>query len=180
MSKNPFESRAIAWLRDAHHVDLPPLSPTRPQSDSGRSPRRLGEIATVTSAGKWGFGGLLSVTIGAVLSLVASRPGMGATLTQAVKWGAWAAFLLGLGGIAYAWRARAKNRPVCVHFVAGGKAPHKAQLETVEVARADDFAGEIWIVSDAPWSAEALAAVGSGRIRCFEPSAAGFAERTPC
>ena len=119
MSKSPFESSAIAWLRDTHHVDLPPVPPTRPQA----SARRTGEILAHGPAGKWGFGGLLLITIGAVFSLVASRPGMGTTVTEAMKWSAWAALAIGLGAIVHAWRNRGRSRPVCVHFVVGGKTP---------------------------------------------------------
>ena len=96
-----------------------------------------------------------------------------------MSWAAWAGFLIGLGAIVHAWRSRTRGRPVCVHFVVGGQTP-KAQLEAIEVARADDFVGEIWVFSDVPWSAEALAAVDSARIRCFGPSGGGFAEKTPC
>ena len=173
MSKSAFETRATAWLRDRREVTLAP-----PDANASAGAHRFGEQKMPSDATQWGFRGLLLVAISAVLSLVASRPGIGLLTERSVSWAAIGALLFGLGSLVVAWRRRIPSRPICVVFVSTGKAREKTQAEAVESARAIDFAGEVWMMSDATWAPAALAAAGA-RVRCFEPRGREFAEVTP-
>lgn len=173
MSRSAFETRATAWLREKHDVELTPLDPRA----SGET-RRFGDMKMPSDAGQWGYRGLVLVACAAVLSLVASRPGLGFVTERAVGWASLGALVIGLASLVVAWRRRVPSRPICVIFVPTGKARETTQMEAMKRASSPESEAEIWMMTDAAWAASALA-VAAERMRCFEARGREFVEVTP-
>jgi hypothetical protein len=173
---NSLRARALPWLRAEMNV-LTHDAPAQRQGtrDDDRRTTVLGTVAAPSRAGRFAYGGLYAWTAAGVVAMVASRHGLEAGLQRTFSAIAVAALVGGAVLLVLAWRSRPTTAAVRIELLGEPQAPTAAEVKAL---RGESSADALWLVTDAPWTADALAEARALGVRCFGPQGRGFAEIT--
>lgn len=169
-------ARALPWLRaemNVHTHDAP--AQRHGTRDDDRRATVLGDLPAPSRGGRFAYGGLYAWTAAGVTAMVAARHGLDAGLQRTFGALAIACLVAGAVLLVLAWRSRPTMSAVRIELLGEPQAPTAAEVKAL---RGESSAGALWLVTDAPWTAEALAEARALGVRCFEPQGRGFAEVT--
>jgi len=173
-NQSSLRARALHWLRaemNVHTHDAPAFR--QGARDDERRTTIVGSLTAPSRGPRLAYPGLYVLTASGVLGMAASRHGMDAGLRTAMGGLALAALLGGTLLLVLAWRSRPTRTDLRVELLGGSEAPRRAEIAAL---RGDGSPRAIWLVADAPWSAEAIEEAHAHGMRCFAPRDGGFAE----
>ncbi len=167
-AKHPFHFRAISWLREKMSVNTRVL-PTDAVAD-GEHPERArlsGYVLPEEYNALLGYLALMLLLCAGTVAMASARAGIDPGLVEVLRVGAVATTVAAVVLLVVDnWREHHLARSVDV--VVQGSA---GELEQVDVAHLEvwhrDAKGQLWVVSERGFTADALALARERSIRCF-------------
>ena len=173
-NQSSLRARTLHWLRaemNVHTHDAPALR--QGARDDERRTTIVGSLTAPSRGPRLAYPGLYVMTASGVLAMAGSRHGMDAGLRTAMSGLALAALFVGTVLLVLAWRARPTRSELRIELLGGSEAPGRAEIAAL---RGDGSTHAVWLVADAPWSAEAIEEARAHGMRCFFPRDGGFVE----
>jgi hypothetical protein len=165
---NPFHFRAISWLREKMLLNTR-RGPTDVLADEGEQSRtRLdGYVLPGDYRSVLGYLALMVLLCAGTLAMISGRSGLSPTLTHALQFSALgmavaSVLMLVVDNV----REHHYRRPVDVVVLA--RSSETAEVDADRLARWHANAhGQLWVVSELGFTADALAAARAREVRCF-------------
>ena len=174
---NRFHFLAIRWLRDVMDVVTDTLPTNKvAAADDPEHARVHGYVLPTGYDSRLGWLALMLVILAGTIGMASIRPGLGATLVDAMRIGALGTSMLSvlmLGYDAVRRRRTARTVDMVIH---GGASPARVVDAALIERWSTEAQGQLWVVAERGFTSEALAFAGQHGIPCYAGGKAGFAE----